>query len=149
MSKKNIILTFFKQFLKFAPLPLLNLGWITSPYVYIIKVKLCKVCVSSLFFSKKNLWGSARSPLVQLVQEGLTLFIPGFFGWCSTGSFPPTPCNSFVFKVRRLKFCTELLWGRVRIKSLMTSSLLDEYRKLLKTAYFQITAASLSFIESY
>ena len=85
----------------------------------------------------------------------LTLFILGFFGWCSTGEvcFPPPPCNSFLFQVRRLKFCTELLWGRINILGkknrdqidndvTMTSSLLDEYRKLLKTAYFKITAAS-------
>ena len=39
----------------------------------------------------------------------LTLFIPGFFGWCRGGYFPPPPCNSSVFQVRRLKFCTELL----------------------------------------
>ena len=48
----------------------------------------------------------------------LTLFIPGFFGWCSTRGrecFPPTPCNSFVFKVRRLRFCTELLWSKINI----------------------------------
>ena len=31
------------------------------------------------------------------------------------GCFPPTPCNSFVFEVTRLKFCTELLWGRTNI----------------------------------
>ena len=27
------------------------------------------------------------------------------------GCFQPTLCNSFVFKVKRLKFCTELLGG--------------------------------------
>ena len=50
--------------------------------------------------------------------EILTLLIPGFFGWCSTGGgrcFPPTPFNSFVFKVRRLKFCVELVWGRTNV----------------------------------
>ena len=47
----------------------------------------------------------------------LTLFIPGFLGWCSTGGgcFPPPPCNSLVFKVRRLQFCTELLLGRINV----------------------------------
>ena len=50
----------------------------------------------------------------------LTLFIPDFFGWCSTwggggGGVPPTPCDSFVFKNRQLKFYTQLLWGRINI----------------------------------
>ena len=47
----------------------------------------------------------------------LTLFILCFFGWCSTveGCFPPPPYDSFVFKVRRLKFCTTLLRGRINI----------------------------------
>ena len=53
-----------------------------------------------------------------LAINGSSLFIPGFFGWCRTegrGCFPPPPCNSFVFQVRRLKFCTELLWERINI----------------------------------
>ena len=45
----------------------------------------------------------------------LTLFIPGFLAGVVPGCFPPTPCNSFVFKVGRVKFCTELLWGRTNI----------------------------------
>ena len=46
----------------------------------------------------------------------LTLLALGFFGWCSTGGVFPTPLhNSFVFKVRLLKFCTELLWDRMNI----------------------------------
>ena len=43
-------------------------------------------------------------------------------------------CYSFAFKVRRLKFCTELLWSRIRILQHHLCS--DEYRKLLKAAYF-------------
>ena len=44
-----------------------------------------------------------------------TLFIQGFLAGEYPrgvgGCFPPPPCNSFVFKVRRLEFCTELfLW---------------------------------------
>ena len=41
-----------------------------------------------------------------VVKKTLTLLAPGLFGWCSTGGcFPPPPLhNSFVFKVRRLKF---------------------------------------------
>ena len=45
----------------------------------------------------------------------------GLFGWCSLGRgrgggcFPPTPSNPFVFDVRRLQFCTGLLWGRTNI----------------------------------
>ena len=49
----------------------------------------------------------------------VTLFIPGFFGRCSTGGggggFLSTPVNSFVFKVRHLKFCKELLWDQINI----------------------------------
>ena len=41
----------------------------------------------------------------------LTLFIKGFFGWCS---IPPPSCNS-VFEVKRLKFSTELLWDKINI----------------------------------
>ena len=46
----------------------------------------------------------------------LTLLAPGFFGWCRTGGVFSTPLhNSFLFKVRLLKFCTELLWDKMNI----------------------------------
>ena len=49
----------------------------------------------------------------------LTLLALGFFGWCSTGGgggVKNTPLhNSFAFKVRLLKFCTELLWDKMNI----------------------------------
>ena len=92
---------------------------------------------------------------VQESRSNLTLFILSIFGWCS---------NSFVCKVRRLKFCTELLWGRINIGSIfcdkknlgqinndvtITSLCSNDYRKLLKTSYFKIAATSSSFISSY
>ena len=51
-------------------------------------------------------------------ESNLTLLAPGFFGWCRTGGggvFHPLLRNSFVFKVRLLKFCTELLWDKMNI----------------------------------
>ena len=51
------------------------------------------------------------------INEGvpqLTLLAPGFFGWCSVFQPPPLH-NAFVFKVRLLKFCTELLWDKMNI----------------------------------
>ena len=49
----------------------------------------------------------------------LTLFIPGFLAGVvprgGGGCFPPPPCNSFVFHLRGLKFCTELLVGMISI----------------------------------
>ena len=51
----------------------------------------------------------------QLKIFNLTLLALGFFGWCSTGrggGFPPPLQNSFVFKVRLLKFW---LWDKINI----------------------------------
>ena len=49
----------------------------------------------------------------------LTLFIPGFFGWCSTGGGGVFSTSTLVtplsLKSRRVKFRTELLWGRINI----------------------------------
>ena len=68
-----------------------------------------------------------KQALITVTSENsdlrVTLFIPGFFGWCSMGGgggggegcFLPTPFNSFVFKVRHLKFCKELLWDQINI----------------------------------
>ena len=44
---------------------------------------------------------------------------PSFFGWCRTGGgggvFSTPLHNSFVFKVKVLEFCKELLWDRMKI----------------------------------
>ena len=68
-----------------------------------------------------------RALIINSDKKLLTLFIPGYFGWCSTkgGGFTSTPFNSFVFKVRGLKFCTELLWGRINILRQEKSGAID------------------------
>ena len=95
----------------------------------------------------------------------VTLFIPGFFGWCSTGGggvfylHPLTPLSlksdisNFVknyFGIRSI-FCGKKNRYQIdnRLMSLSCHLCSHEYRKLIKTAYFKITAASLSFFESY
>ena len=47
----------------------------------------------------------------------LTLLAPGFLAVVApgVGVFSTPFHNSFVFKVRLLKFCTELLWDKVNI----------------------------------
>ena len=56
--------------------------------------------------------GPQRIRLKQLNPIHTGLFLAGVVpGGGGGGRFPPPPCNSFVFQVRRLKFCTELLWG--------------------------------------
>ena len=74
--QKSIILTFFKQFPKFAPLPLLNfavgLKFDHIPLcVYYQSYIMQSLVFLTHFFqklSKKNLWGVGSTPLV---QEGL------------------------------------------------------------------------------
>ena len=70
-----------------------------------------KLCRSEWFSA--NFQNSQKSPDL----ASLTLLAPGFFGWCSTLVFstPPPLHNSFVFKVRQLKFCSELLWDKMNI----------------------------------
>ena len=68
MSKKTKFLTFFKQFSKFAPLPLLNFGVDLK-----LNLHYAKFCVSNLFFqklSKKNLWGVESTPPPPLLGTG-------------------------------------------------------------------------------
>ena len=53
-------------------------------------------------------------------QLGNSAFNPistGLLDWCRTGGgvFSTPLHNSFVFKVRLLKFCTELLWDKMNI----------------------------------
>ena len=50
------------------------------------------------------------------VGLALTLLALGFFGCCRTGGSVSTPLhNSFVFKVRLLKFYTEIRWDKMNI----------------------------------
>ena len=70
MSKKPIILTFFKQFPKFAPLPLLNFGMDIKFYhiplcVYYQSYIMQSLVFPTYFFQKlwkKNLWGGWLDP---------------------------------------------------------------------------------------
>ena len=70
MSKKPVILTFFKQFPKFAALPLLNFGVDLkfdhiSLCVYYQSYIMQSVVFLTYFFqklSKKNLWGAGSTP---------------------------------------------------------------------------------------
>ena len=73
-------MTFFKQFPKFAPLPLLNFGVDLKFHHIALCVYYQSWIMQSLVFltyflqklSKKNLWGSARNPPPPPpVQEGL------------------------------------------------------------------------------
>ena len=80
----------------------------------------------------------------------------GLFGWCNTGEVfhlhPLTPLPlKFVqnyFEERSI-FCDKKIGIRALMTSLWRHLCSNEYRKLLKTAYFKVTAASSSSIQSY
>ena len=89
---------------------------------YVIKYVNCRLhifCIKSnisIFVGKGhvNLWlGFLKTPVI---SARLTLLAPGFMAGVAPGEgvFHP-PYNSFVFKVRLLKFCTELLWDKMNI----------------------------------
>ena len=81
------------------------------------------IAIQCIFFARKISFMSRQASPVRrgarLKKRGprLTLLAPGFFGWCSTGGgvFSTPLHNSFVFKVRLVKFCTDLLWNKMNI----------------------------------
>ena len=111
-------------------------------YSYVAKNKKSKSRIDRIYISgseagkvlkqnfKETPWDDHKIVVVELSQsmdrgpgqwalntDLLTILAPGFFGWCSTrggGVFHPL-YNSFVFKARLLKFCTELLWDKMNI----------------------------------
>ena len=98
-------------------------------------------------------------------MKGLTLFIPRFLAGVVPGRcFNLHPVTHLSLKSDDSNFVQNsfgvlsVLWGKKNREQTdndvtMASLCSDEYRKLLITAYFKITAASLfafaSFIESY
>ena len=78
----------------------------TNNYVYVGGLSLFGLAIGGYL-----LYSKFKKP-----EQNVTLLAPGFFGWCSTGGgcFPPLH-KSFVFEVRLLKVCTELLWDKMNI----------------------------------
>ena len=60
----------------------------------------------------------ALNELMEVAAKGLSPFNPistGLFGCCSTGGVFYPLLNSFFFKNRLLKLCTELLWDKMNV----------------------------------
>ena len=97
-------------------------------------------------FRKCNLCNSYRKLFKQIYVYINYIFLIKFL---------KTKKNTFVFKVRLLKFCGNMnSWRQKNPDQIDNSSLSRhlcsvEYQKLLKTVYFKTAAAFPSFIQSY